>query len=139
MDKRKHPRFSIKLPLQYWETHDSSKGGLVGNVSETGLLIFSIEDMRIGIDLKVKVYFSLGDDFKGIEAFAKIIWKGLHFESDWKGYRYGLEFIQISPEDQENLRELLMFLQSKRALFHRRREAVVVGRAANISTSFPLN
>jgi hypothetical protein len=139
MDKRKHPRFSIRLPLQYWETHDSSKGGLVGNVSETGLLIYSIEDMRIGIELKVKVYFSLGDDFKSFEAFAKINWKEMHFESDWKGYKYGLEVIQISMEDQENLRELLMFLQSKRALFHKSREAAGVGRAANIRTSFPLN
>ena len=113
MDKRKLHRFSVKLPLQYWDAYNSSKKGVLGNVSETGLLIYSVEDMRVGTELKVRVHFSLGHNFESFEAFGKIIWKRFHYEQDWKRYKYGFKFVQISREDQEKLRQLLLLLQSK--------------------------
>ncbi len=65
MERRRHPRHSIILPLEYWETEDSSHGGLVANVSETGLLIYSVEDMPLNKKLNVRVFFSNGYEFDG--------------------------------------------------------------------------
>jgi len=35
----------MRLVLKYWETYNSSHGGVVGNLSETGVLIHSTEYM----------------------------------------------------------------------------------------------
>lgn len=113
-EKRTHRRVSVMLPIEYWETLDASRGGLVGNVSETGLLIYSIDNMGVGSDLKIKVSFSLGHDFDSFEALAKIVWKDVHRETDWKGYKYGLELVGISQENRWKLRELLFIQQEQR-------------------------
>jgi hypothetical protein len=98
-ERRKQPRHSITLPLEYWETDDSSHGGLVGNVSEAGLLIYSAEDMPFNKQLNVRVFFSNGYEFEGFRVIAKILWKKLHHEADWKVYKYGLEFIPLLQID----------------------------------------
>jgi len=86
-EKRKFPRFA--LPLEYWETEDSCHGGLVGNLSEKGLLIYSIQDIPAGTDLGIKVFFSNGCRIDAFKVFAKVIWKGYERQSGWNGYQYG--------------------------------------------------
>ena len=98
--------------MEYWETDDASQGGLVANVSQRGLLIYSIFETDIGVELKIKVSFTMGDTFDGFEAFAKIIWKSVHFEDGWTGYKYGLEFTQISQDNRQKLRRLLAWEQA---------------------------
>jgi len=39
LERRRYRRFSIELPLEYWETDDAWHGGMVENVSEMGLLL----------------------------------------------------------------------------------------------------
>jgi len=106
-ERRKYPRYSIKLPLEYWRTDDVCRGGLVGNLSEAGLLICSGQDMPVREELNVRVFFSNGYEFDGIRVVAKIVWKDLHYETDWRGYKYGLQFVQISDEDRQKLVDLL--------------------------------
>jgi PilZ domain len=106
-DKRKYPRYSIKLPLEYWKTDDVYRGGMVGNVSETGLLICSVQEIPVREELNVRIFFPNGYEFDGIRSLARIVWRDLHYETDWKGYKYGLEFIQISNEDHQKLIDLL--------------------------------
>jgi len=113
-EKRTHRRVSVMLPIEYWETLDASQGGLVGNVSETGLLIYSIDGMDVGLELKIKVSFGMGYDFDSFEALAKIVWKDVHIETEWKGYKYGLELVQISQKNRQKLRELLISQQEQR-------------------------
>jgi hypothetical protein len=40
-ERRQHPRFSVKLALDYWQTPDLIQGGLVANISEIGISIFT--------------------------------------------------------------------------------------------------
>jgi len=107
-ERRKYPRVSITLPFEYRESDSSSpEGGLVSNLSEIGMLIYSIKDIPIGSEFKIVVFFSNGFEFDGFRVNAKAIWKDRHFETDWKGYKCGLQFLQIPEEDRWKLLNLL--------------------------------
>jgi len=56
----------------------------------------------------------MGFDFDSFEALAKIVWKDVHIETEWKGYKYGLELVQISQKNRQKLRELLISQQEQR-------------------------
>ncbi len=107
MERRRHPRHSITLPLEYWETDDSSYGGLVSNVSETGLLVHSVKDIPVSSELNIRVFFPDGYRFEGFRVTAKVLWKELHHETDWKIYKYGLEFTDVSEIDRRKLLKLI--------------------------------
>jgi len=107
-ERRKHPRFAVSLPLEYQEMYNARpKGGLVTNVSEKGMLICSTKDMLIGSEFKAVVFYSNEFEFDGIEVDAKILWKDVRYEEEWKGYEYGLQFIQILEQDRRKLLNLL--------------------------------
>ncbi len=107
-DRRKYPRFSTDLPLEYRESDKPSpEGGLVRNLSEIGMLIYSIRDIPIGPEFKIVVFFPNGFVFDGFGVNAKAVWKDFHYEADWKGYKYGLQFVQILEEDRWKLLNLL--------------------------------
>ena len=113
-ERRSHPRFMIDLPLEYRDRDGSClRGGMVVNVSEGGLLIETVRDIPVGTELNITVLFPQRfelADFKVVakivrkEAYCKEDWKGNQY---WKGYQYGLEFIQISEEDRWKLNFLL--------------------------------
>jgi hypothetical protein len=84
-----------------------ANGGLVINVSESGLLIHSIKDMPTGMKLNIAVLFPKGFELANFEVLAEIIRKDLHFEENWEGYEYGLKFVQIMEEQYRKLRDLL--------------------------------
>ena len=106
-ERRKHPRFPIGLPLEYREKDGSLHGAVVCNMSEGGLLIYSIQDMPIRSELKVRVFFADEYEFDHFKVDAKIVWKTRHSDVDWKGYRYALEFVEISGEDRQKLVKLI--------------------------------
>ena len=108
MERKKHPRHPITLPLEYWETDGSSYGGLVSNVSEAGLLIYSVRDIPVNKELCVRVFFSDGYRFDGLCVTTKVRWKKLHHETDWKIYEYGLEFTRVAEGDRRKLQKLIM-------------------------------
>jgi len=37
VERRQHPRYSVKLPLDFWRTPDVVQGGVVTDMSEVGL------------------------------------------------------------------------------------------------------
>jgi hypothetical protein len=106
-ERRKSPRFPFPLPLEYWETEDSCHGGLVGNLSKNGLLIYSIQDIPVGTDLRIKVFISNGYGFDAFKVFARVIWKDSERQSGWDGCKYGLKFISLALEDQIKVETLL--------------------------------
>jgi hypothetical protein len=103
-ERRKSPRFPFLL--EYWETEDSCHGGLVGNLSEKGLLIYSLQDIPVGTDLRIRAFFSNGSEFDAFMVFARVIWKGSERQIGWDGYKYGLEFVSLAPEDRIKLEAL---------------------------------
>jgi hypothetical protein len=107
-DRRKHPRVSMDLPLEYLVNYDAhARGGIVMDASETGLLIYSTEDIPIGTNLKIAVLFPKQYELANFEVLAEIIWKKVNLEPRKKTYQYGLRFVQILEDDYWKLKKLL--------------------------------
>jgi len=111
-DRRRYPRISMDLPLEYRVKYDArAHGGIVIDASETGFLIYSIEDMPVGTKLKIAVLFPQEYELAIFEVFAEAIRKEFVAEQEifWYqgGYQYGLRIIHILEEDYWKLRKLL--------------------------------
>lgn len=107
-ERRKYPRFSIDLPLEYQvSSNPKAHGGLVLNASEAGLLLYSTGDMSIGATLKITVLFPKGYELANFEVTGEIVWKNPDQREGWEAYRYGLKFIAIGQEDHWKLRQVL--------------------------------
>ncbi len=111
-ENRSHPRFPVTLPIEYWPV-DSFKNhaGHTVNVSEEGLLIHIAEQIRIGNNLRLKIFFSHHPGMDFIEALVEVIWKGIDLERDGD-YRIGTKYVGISPEDKNRLKSFLNNLPS---------------------------
>jgi hypothetical protein len=109
LEKRRHPRVFVDLPLEY-QVLDApyTHGGVVANASETGLLILSIKSMSVGTKLNIAILFPKKFQLSNFEVSAEIVWKENHWTESWKGYKYGLKFIHILDEDQCKLKDLLI-------------------------------
>jgi c-di-GMP-binding flagellar brake protein YcgR len=110
-ERRKHPRFSVDLPVEYWKICDNSKRrpGRSSDISEGGLLLYVSDQVEIGQNLRVKLFFDSGLELKTIEAKVEVVWKDFRLEEK-SDYRIGVKFVEISPEDMENLRSFLINL-----------------------------
>jgi hypothetical protein len=107
-EKRKFPRVSMDLPVDYWVKQDSyAHGGIVIDASETGFLIHCVEDIPIGTKLKVAVLFPREYELADFEVSAEIIRKKM-VEHGKEGYQYGMKFTKILQEDYGKLRELFI-------------------------------
>jgi len=110
-ERRKHPRFSCDLPVEYWQMNDSKNIlGRAVNISEGGLLLFICEEIEIGQTLRLKLFFS-GFKFKSIEAQVEVVWKDFQFGKG-EEYRIGVKFINISLEDMDKLKNFLNYLRN---------------------------
>jgi len=74
LEKRKHPRFSVDLPLEYWKTYNPlSQSSRLINISQGGVLIYLPEPVEIGQNLKLKILTDARFDSDPIEALAQVI------------------------------------------------------------------
>jgi len=106
--KRKHPRFNIDLPVEYYQIDSTThRNGQAINASEGGLLLYLPEKMEIGQYLRLKLFFTSGSELNATEMLVKVVWMDIHLEKDWGNYRTGVTFINISPEDMTKLKNLL--------------------------------
>jgi len=108
VERRRHPRRSIELPLDYSlvESHEN-RGGIAANVSEGGLLVYLPEAIGIGSLLKIEILFVKGLELSSIKANTKVVWYGLTPNEDWGEHKYGLEFQSFQEGDLQNLKRLL--------------------------------
>lgn len=106
--KREYPRFSFDAPLEYSTTDGSPiRGALAGNISEGGLLIYSIDQLQVGTRLRLMVFYPNGYQLDNFQAVAKVIWREVHYENEWKGFKYGLQFLYMAETDRRKLKEIL--------------------------------
>jgi hypothetical protein len=107
-EKRKYPRVDMDLPVDYWVKREScAHGGIVVDASETGFLVYSVQDIPIGTKLKIAVLFPREYDLANFEVAAEIIRKKVA-EKGKEGYQYGIKFTKILKEDYGKLRELFI-------------------------------
>ncbi len=109
-EKRKHPRFSVDLPVEYHRADQFADHGRAMNASEGGLLLYLPEQMEIGNHLKLKLFFTIGSDLNAVETLVEVVWVDVHLEKDWGDYRTGVRFVEISTEGMGKLKSLLTSL-----------------------------
>ena len=108
IEKRKYPRFSVELPLNYSRAEaKSTLGGMVANASEGGLLVYLPERIEIGGLLKIEIFYVRGLELDTIKAVAKVVWCDLAARESWGEHRYGLQFEYIDEKDFSRLTTLL--------------------------------
>jgi c-di-GMP-binding flagellar brake protein YcgR len=108
-ERRKHPRVKLSLTLEYSRIDSSMKQtGHTSNASKGGLEIYLSEQMEVGDQLRLKVFFSSGDELKSIGVVAEVVWTDLRLGEAWGEYRSGVKFIEISPEDLQTLKDFLI-------------------------------
>lgn len=106
-ERRRHPRFSVDLPIEYYQVNSPhGHQGRLGNVSESGLMVYLAETPELGQFLKVKLFFPSDPDLHTIEMLAQVVWVDLHLGGNGD-HRAGVKFIDISPEDINKLKSFL--------------------------------
>jgi c-di-GMP-binding flagellar brake protein YcgR len=108
IEKRKYPRFSVELPLDYSRVNGKETyGGMVANASEGGLLVYLPERIEIGSLLKIEIFYVGGLELNTIKAVGKVVWADLAARESWGEHRYGLQFESIDENDFNRLTTLL--------------------------------
>jgi c-di-GMP-binding flagellar brake protein YcgR len=111
LERRRHPRFSIDLPIEYHPIPSSiSHTGRALNASEGGLLVYLSQQIEIGQHLKIKLFFASGSHLNSIEILTEVVWVDIHLGKDWGDYRCGVKFMEISQEDLNRLKNFLRSL-----------------------------
>jgi hypothetical protein len=104
IERRKHPRFNLELPLDYFRIENKENyGGIVANASEMGILVYLPEKMEIGTTLSTEIFYAKGLELDSIRAIAEVVWADLPARKTWGEHRYGLQFKSI---DKPNLMKL---------------------------------
>lgn len=106
-ERRKHPRFSVALPVEYYKINSrNSLNGRVLNASESGVMVNLPEMLEVDRYLITKLFFIFDLHINNIEIFAQVTWRNIHLGRD-SGFRAGLRFVGISPEDMNKWRGFL--------------------------------
>jgi c-di-GMP-binding flagellar brake protein YcgR len=106
-ERRMNPRFQIELPVEYRRANDSRiRPGHTVNFSEDGFMICVSERMEADENLEMKIYFTSPAGFVTIPAIVKVVWADMEVKED-DYYRFGVNFLNISPADKELLQEFL--------------------------------
>ena len=109
-ENRRYPRFDIQLPIEF----DQIKSSIThtGNISEGGLLIYLAEEADVSQYVRLKLFISLGSELNTIEVLAEVVWTDNHLSKDQEYYPCGVKFVDISPEDDAKLKNVLKKLSS---------------------------
>ena len=107
VERRKQPRFSMELPLDYCIERKDRFGGVTANASKGGLLVYLPEAIVIGTLLKIEILFVKGLELNSIKAIAKVVWSDLAPKEIWGEYRYGLEFQPFPKGTLQKVKRLL--------------------------------
>ena len=111
-ERRKHPRFSIDLPIEYYRTESSiPASGRTGDISEGGLLVYLSERVEVGEHLKVKCFFTPIPELRStMEIRGEVAWvvlESLETNGHLANYKCGLKFTDVKPMDMEKLKVFL--------------------------------
>ncbi len=109
-ENRRHPRFEIRLPIEYYQFKSSTTH--IGNISEGGLLIYFPQETDVGQYLWLRLYFSSGSELDTTEMLAEVVWKDNHLSKDREYYPHGVRFVHIASEDRTKLKLFLSSLSS---------------------------
>jgi len=108
VEKRKHPRIHVELPLDYSIVDQKENyGGMVADASEGGLLVYLKERIEMGTRLKIEIIFVKGRELSSIKGVAEVVWSDLAARESYGEFRYGLQFQSFQEGDLDKLKDLL--------------------------------
>ena len=109
LERRKYPRFSIDLPIEYSQTNSLiPHPGQVANMGGGGLLIYLPERMELGQRLRLKLFFaSISESLHTMEVLAEVVWRSSEPGELGKNYPCGVKFIDVSPMDMSKFESFL--------------------------------
>jgi hypothetical protein len=114
MERRRHPRYSVRLPIDLWQTPDVILAGVATDMSEAGLGFRSTHEIQISTDLGIRVYLSRGEfTFDYIEGTGRVIWRTPLQEEGWKGFRYGMYILKMAPDSRDRLLKYIKMLEEE--------------------------
>lgn len=109
-ERRKFPRFSNALPIEYWQIDEPQvRLGYTTNICEGGLMVSLPERFGVGEKVRIKIFFVSSRDLislNAIEVTAMVVWSDAD-KQNVGHYRNGMKFEEIVPEDRETLRHFL--------------------------------
>ncbi len=111
VERRKYPRFKVNLPIKYCRVDFDALEELIGralNISEGGLEIHLSESLEAGQRLTLKLFLSGGSEPNTFESLAEIVWADFNAGGQWGNWRYGVRFVEVSPD---NINKLKSFIQ----------------------------
>src|SRR5512139_1615253 len=62
VERRRDPRFSLELPMDYSIESVDRYGGVAANASKGGLLVYLPEAIVVGTSLKIEILFAKGSE-----------------------------------------------------------------------------
>jgi c-di-GMP-binding flagellar brake protein YcgR len=137
VERRRHPRFSIDLPVEYWQINNcKSRPSRTVDVSEGGLLVHLSEQLEVGQNLRLNLFIDSGPDLDSIEALVQVVWKDIHGGKDGD-FRTGVKFADISAEDMGKLKNFLNALMNLQVPSELKIPPKFVPILANFSTRKP--
>jgi len=114
VERRRHPRYPVTLPIDLWQTPGVVLGGLVTDMSEAGLGFRSTHEIQTSTDLGIRVYLSRGEfSFDSIEGTGRVIWRSPYQEEGWKGYRYGMYITKMAEYSRDRLLKYIKMLEEE--------------------------
>jgi hypothetical protein len=114
VERRRHPRYPVALPIDFWRTPGVVLGGIVTDMSEAGLGFRSTHEIQTSIDLGIRVYLSRGEfSFDSIEGTGRVIWRSAYQEEGWKGYRYGMYITKMAEYSRDRLLKYIKMLEEE--------------------------
>ena len=104
-ERRTYRRFPIRLPIEYYRADSlGNQPGQALDASEGGLQILFPEQVEIGQNLRLKLFFSSESQLNTIEMLVEVVWVNTQLGEGEKHYRSGVRFVNISPEDISKLK-----------------------------------
>ena len=105
---RRHPRFSINLPIKYWRSDSAdSHFSHALDVSEGGLKVYLPEPIEKAQILRLNLFYaSSSDKLTTIEPLVQVVWRDNRAGKDGY-YRTGVKILDISSVDLDRLRTFL--------------------------------
>ncbi len=105
-ERRTYRRFPMRLPIEYYRAESpSNRTGHALDASEGGLQILFPEQVDVGQNLNIKVFFSSETGLNAIEMVVEVVWINPQLAEGEKHYRSGVRFTNISPENMTKLKE----------------------------------
>ena len=105
-ERRTYRRFPMRLPIEYYRADlPSNRIGHALDASEGGLQILFPEQVEIGQNLKIRLFFSSESGLNTIDMVVEVVWINTQPAEGEKHYRSGVRFTNISAEDMAKLKE----------------------------------